>query len=81
VDVAGGAGALVEAQAAPGATGGALSLVTDRGVRHPLSDPVKGRDVLGYGKVRPVQMPSGLVDLVPAGPALDAEAAKQAVGS
>ncbi len=81
VEVAGGAGALVEAQAAPGATGGALSLVTDRGVRHPLSDPVKGRDVLGYGKVRPVQMPSGLVDLVPAGPALDAEAAKQAVGS
>jgi hypothetical protein len=32
--------------------------------------------MLGYGKVKPVRLPAGLVALVPAGAALDPEAAR-----
>jgi type VII secretion protein EccB len=73
-----GRGAIVESSASPGATGGALSLITDLGRRHPLT----GADVLsmlGYGSVKPVRMPSGLVTLVPPGAALDPEAARTPV--
>ena len=45
-----GRGALVEAAAAPGATGGGLSVITDLGRRHPVAaDGVL--PMLGYGKV------------------------------
>ena len=66
---------MVEAAAAPGATGGAISVVTDLGRRH----AVTGNEVLGwlgYGKVKPVRMPANLVALIPAGRALDPEAAR-----
>ncbi|NBE83233.1 type VII secretion protein EccB [Micromonospora rubida] len=70
-----GHGAVVESAAAPGATGGAVSVVTDLGRRHVLADPeVLG--VLGYGDVRPVRLPAGLVSLVPAGSPLDPAAAR-----
>ena len=70
-----GRGALVEAAAAPGATGGGLSVITDLGRRHPVAaDGVL--PMLGYGKVKPVRLPASLVALVPAGPALDPEAAR-----
>lgn len=68
-----GGGAIIEAAAAPGATGGAISVVTDLGRRHPLSS-ADVLPVLGYGDVRPVRMPATLVALVPAGGALDPDA-------
>ena len=71
-----GRGAVVEAAAAPGATGGGVSVVTDLGRR----SAVGGADVLamlGYGKVKPVRMPAGVVALIPAGRALDPEAARK----
>ncbi|MEV4122365.1 type VII secretion protein EccB [Micromonospora sp. NPDC049645] len=70
-----GRGAVVEAAAAPGATGGAVSVVTDLGRRYVLAD----RDVLamlGYRDVRPMRLPAGLVSLVPAGATLDPAAAR-----
>ncbi|MDG4809682.1 type VII secretion protein EccB [Micromonospora sp. WMMD1120] len=70
-----GRGALVEAAAAPGATGGAVSVVTDLGRRYVLAD----REVLamlGYRDVRPLRLPAGLVSLVPAGATLDPAAAR-----
>ncbi|MEU8165214.1 type VII secretion protein EccB [Micromonospora sp. NPDC049004] len=70
-----GGGAVVEATAAPGASGGALSVVTDLGRRYVLAD----REVLamlGYRDVRPVRLPAGLVSLVPAGATLDPAAAR-----
>ncbi|TDC56754.1 type VII secretion protein EccB [Micromonospora sp. KC207] len=70
-----GRGAVVESTAAPGATGGALSVVTDLGRRYVLADPaVLG--MLGYRDVRPVRLPAGLVSLVPAGSPLDPAAAR-----
>lgn len=74
VVVAPGRGALVEAAASPGATGGAISVVTDLGRRHAVS----GGEVLpmlGYANVRPVRLPADLVSLVPAGRSLDPAAA------
>lgn len=69
-----GRGAVVEAAASPGATGGAISVVTDLGRRHAVSDPqVLG--MLGYGNVQPVRLPADLVALVPAGRSLDPAAA------
>jgi type VII secretion protein EccB len=70
-----GAGAVVEAAAAPGATGGAVSVVTDLGRRYAVVDA----DVLaalGYGGVQPLRLPAGVVALVPAGDALDPAAAR-----
>jgi type VII secretion protein EccB len=70
-----GRGAVVEAAAAPGAKGGAVSVVTDLGRRYAVSS----EDVLpmlGYGAVQPVRMPASLVALVPAGTALDPAAAR-----
>ncbi|SDZ35908.1 type VII secretion protein EccB [Micromonospora pattaloongensis] len=75
VVVAPGRGAVVEAAAAPGATGGAISVVTDLGRRY----AVAGGDVLatlGYGGVKPLRLPASLVALVPAGRALDPAAAR-----
>ncbi|MGQ5261334.1 type VII secretion protein EccB [Micromonospora sp. ZYX-F-536] len=70
-----GRGAVVEAAAAPGASGGAISVITDLGRRYVVAD----RDVLamlGYRDVRPQRLPAGLVSLVPAGATLDPAAAR-----
>ncbi|MGC9668214.1 type VII secretion protein EccB [Planosporangium sp. 12N6] len=75
-----GHGVLVEAVSAPGAPGGAVSLVTDRGIRYPLAN----RDLaatLGYAGVTPATMPAELVALLPAGPALDPADARQRASS
>jgi type VII secretion protein EccB len=70
-----GRGAVVEALAAPESPSGALSLVTDLGVRYPLPRPeVLG--LLGYPAVTPVRLPAGLVALLPVGRALDPDAAR-----
>ena len=70
-----GRGALVEAAAAPDATGGAISVVTDLGRRHAVSG-IEVLAMLGYGQAKPVRLPASLVTLVPAGEALDPEAAR-----
>ncbi|MGW4462838.1 type VII secretion protein EccB [Micromonospora sp. NPDC004704] len=70
-----GRGAVVEAVAAPGLSGGAISVVTDLGRRH----AVTGADVLGmlgFGNAKPLRLPASLVALVPAGKALDPAAAR-----
>ncbi|WP_431921108.1 type VII secretion protein EccB [Micromonospora wenchangensis] len=70
-----GRGAVVESVAAPGADGGAVSVVTDLGRRYVLADEgVLG--MLGYRGVTPVRLPAGLVSLVPAGSTLDPAAAR-----
>ncbi|NJC68653.1 type VII secretion protein EccB [Planosporangium thailandense] len=78
--VVAGRGALVTAVASPGDPSGALSIISDLGVRYPLGS----RDVLakfGYDGVTPAAMPAELVALLPVGPALDPEDAQQAAGS
>jgi hypothetical protein len=77
VSVPPGKGALVEAMASKGARGGALSLVTELGIRY----PVAGRDVadkLGFAGVEAAPMPAEVVALLPVGPALDPAAAVKA---
>jgi type VII secretion protein EccB len=74
--VVSGRGALVAALASPAAPGGALSIVSDLGIRYPLAS----RDLvakLGYEGVTPVAMPAELVALLPVGPALDPQEARQ----
>ncbi|HEX5543697.1 MAG TPA: type VII secretion protein EccB [Micromonospora sp.] len=79
--VAPGRGAVVEAAASPGATGGAICVVTDLGRRYPVTD-AEVLTLLGYDEVQPLRLPAGLVALVPAGPALDPAAARTpAIGS
>ncbi|MFG1721180.1 type VII secretion protein EccB [Micromonospora chalcea] len=70
-----GRGALVEAVSAPGATGGAICVVTDLGRRYALTG-AEVAGMLGYAGVRPARLPAGLVDLLPAGSPLDPEAAR-----
>jgi hypothetical protein len=71
-----GHGAVVEA--APGATasGGALSLVTDNGLRYPIAKP-EVLNKLGYAGVKPVRIPAQLVAMLPTGPSLDPVAARR----
>ena len=77
VMVAPGRGTVVESMTSPSATSGTLSLVTDSGRRYALPS----REVvaqLGYGGLAPVPMPASLVARIPAGDALDREAARGA---
>lgn len=71
-----GSGALVEAAAGPDAQGGTLSLVTDLGVRYPVANTAL-LATLGYQKPRTVRLPASMVALLPAGRALDPDAARQ----
>ncbi|MDR7279683.1 type VII secretion protein EccB [Catenuloplanes atrovinosus] len=69
-----GRGALVEAAAAPGASGGTISLVTAAGRRHALASP-DVLPMLGYPDATPLRLPAVLVELIPEGAALDPAAA------
>jgi type VII secretion protein EccB len=82
VHVPRGNGALVVAAASPTApaTTGTVSIVTDTGRRYPLAT----RDLLaklGYGGVTPKPVPAQLIALLPQGPSLDANRARQSVSS
>jgi hypothetical protein len=58
---------------------GALSVVSEMGIRY----PVPGADVLamlGYEGVSPVRIPSNVVTLLPAGPVLDPVTARTPAG-
>ena len=70
-----GSAAVVVAVAAPGAAPGEISLVTDLGRRHAVPS-AEALAALGYGSVTPVPVPSGLLAMVPEGPALDPAAAR-----
>lgn len=73
--VEGGTAALVQSTPSPEAPGGALSVVTDAGLRYPLSSPeVAG--FLGYRLDKLVRLPAGVVDRLPAGPVLDPATAR-----
>jgi type VII secretion protein EccB len=76
VEVQPGWGAVVESMPSPTATSGSLFLVTDDGRRYGIANG-DARDALGYGAVTPVQMPASLVARIPAGDALDPQAAHQ----
>lgn len=66
--------ALVEAMTSPDAQDGALTLVTDAGLRFALPEPGVIA-ALGYAGAPVVRLPAALVSRVPAGPALDPAAA------
>lgn len=73
VAVAAGGGVLVRPQTAPGRPGSARWLVTDVGLRYPMSDAAAA--ALGYAEVAPLEVPATLLALVPSGPLLDPAAA------
>jgi type VII secretion protein EccB len=73
-----GSGALVAAQAAPGARTTTTYLVTDEGIKFPVGNAAARRS-LGYGTVKPVPMATALLDLLPTGPTLDRAAATAVV--
>ena len=80
VYVARGKGALAVAAASPQAPAGSgtVSVVTDTGRRYPVaSRDLLGR--LGYGPVPPRQVPAQLIAMLPQGPALDANKARESV--
>jgi type VII secretion protein EccB len=72
-------GVLAVAGAAPGADAGALYLVTDLGVRHPLAS-ADVLPALGYGGAKPVPVPAEILALLPTGPGLYPQAAQAIVG-
>lgn len=80
VKVAPGAGALVATQAAPGVPTGTVYLITDLGVRYPLAD-ADVTAALGYAGVPAVPVPTSVLAMVPAGPTLDAVAARTEPGA
>jgi len=78
VHVPRGKGAVVVAAASPTApaSSGTVSIITDTGRRYPVAT----RDVLpklGFGGVTPQQVPAQLIALLPQGPSLDANRARQ----
>ena len=78
VHIARGKGVVAVAAASPSAPAGSgtVSVITDTGRSYPLA----GRELLpklGYGDVKPRQIPSELVTLLPKGPSLDPARARQ----
>jgi type VII secretion protein EccB len=69
-----GRAAVVQALPAPGVTTGTRYLVTDLGVRFPVV--TEALTTLGYGDVAPTPVPWMLLQMMPAGPPLDAAAAR-----
>ncbi|MFC8277576.1 type VII secretion protein EccB [Streptomyces sp. NPDC057271] len=75
VVVAPGGGVLVRQEAPAGEAEPRIYLITDLGVKYALTADVAGK--LGYDAAGAVTIPSTVLDLVPTGPALDPEAARQ----
>lgn len=70
--------AVVEAMPSATAESGALLVVTDQGRGYPVSDK-DDLGVLGYGAVRPVRLPAGIVARLPLGLGLSTDAAREPV--
>lgn len=75
VVVAPGSGMLVRQEAPAGEAEPRIHLITDLGVKYALTADVAKK--LGYDAAGAVAMPSTVLDLIPTGPALDPEAARQ----
>jgi type VII secretion protein EccB len=78
VHITRGKGAVTVVAASPStpASSGTVSIVTDTGRQYPLAN----RELLaklGYGSVKPRQIPAELLSLLPAGPSLDPARARQ----
>lgn len=69
--------AVVRIMASPTATAGSYTVVTDLGIRYPVSS-LAALALLGYRPGDAVDMPASLVSRITAGPTLDPEAARQA---
>ncbi|GAA5185136.1 type VII secretion protein EccB [Rugosimonospora acidiphila] len=76
-----GYGAVVRSVSSADSGVGTLFLVTDEGKRYPVPD-AQQLSWLGYGSVKPLDLPSWLVSRIPGGPSLDpADAALPVSGS
>jgi hypothetical protein len=73
-----GRAAVVAAVASASAPDGPVSLVSEVGLRHPIPSP-EVLAALGYAEVRPQRLPAAVVAALPAGPALDPDAARRPV--
>jgi type VII secretion protein EccB len=78
VYVPGGQGAVVAEQPAPGASSGTVYVITDTGMKYPVSGG-EARAALGYGAVRPVGVPAAVLGLFPTGATLDPAQARRAL--
>jgi type VII secretion protein EccB len=74
IAVPAGSGVLAHDLPTAGATPGADYLITDLGVKFPLSNP-EVVQTLGYDRVGSVAIPNRLLDLLPTGPVLNPQAA------
>jgi type VII secretion protein EccB len=88
VVIPGGHGVLVQPTASLGASsqGATIYLVTDAGVKYPLTHSTQGDQsdavtALGYAGVTPLHIPLDMLDLLPTGVTLDPVAAHDAVDS
>lgn len=74
-----GHGALVQPLPEPGVTANTtLYLITDQGLAYPLadSDTITTKDALGYSDTTPTLIPTTLLTLIPTGPTLDPDTAR-----
>ncbi|MDG4821592.1 type VII secretion protein EccB [Asanoa sp. WMMD1127] len=71
-----GRAAVVTAVGSPGATDGAVNVVTDLGRRHEVVG-AETLAMLGYGGVRPARLPAAMVALVESGASLDPARARE----
>ncbi|WP_405103207.1 type VII secretion protein EccB [Micromonospora sp. NBC_01412] len=76
VFVPAGRAAVLREQPTPQAVLGTVFLLTDQGVRHPISDG-NALKALGYGAVRPTPVPPSVLALFPTGPVLEPAAAQR----
>ncbi|WP_410604740.1 type VII secretion protein EccB [Amycolatopsis sp. lyj-90] len=77
VAIPAGGGVLARDPSAPGDVGGAAYLITEIGEKYPLRD-AETAAALGYTASAAIPVPMSLLDLLPTGPVLSAEAARQA---
>jgi len=80
VSVPGGHGAVVAEQPAPGASSGTVYVITDTGMKYPVSG-AEARAALGYGGVGPVGVPAAVLALFPTGVTLDPAQARRTLTS
>ena len=76
----GGHGAVVAEQPAPGASSGTVYVITDTGMKYPVSG-AEARAALGYGGVGPVGVPAAVLALFPTGVTLDPAQARRTLTS
>jgi type VII secretion protein EccB len=78
VYVPGGGGAVVEEQPAPGVSAGAVYVITDTGMKYPVTGD-KTVAALGFGTAKRQGVPAAVLDLFPTGVTLNPDAARKPV--